>query len=59
MNESVKRAIHAVLMTLDQITVSGRGNLDAMLASMMTLEQILKEDEQDAVLDGSGDSGER
>lgn len=47
MNESVKRAIHAVLMTLDQITVSGRDNLDMMLASMMTLEKLLNDGQEE------------
>lgn len=47
MNESVKRAIHAVLQTLDQITVSGRDNLDMMLASMMTLEKLLNEEQEE------------
>ena len=47
MNESTKRAIHAVLQTLDQITVSGRDNLDMMLASMMTLEKLLNEEQEE------------
>lgn len=47
MNESVKRTIHAVLQTLDQITVSGRDNLDMMLASMMTLEKLLNEEQEE------------
>ncbi len=47
MNESAKRAIHAVLQTLDQITVSGRDNLDMMLASMMTLEKLLNEEQEE------------
>ena len=47
MNESDKRTIHAVLQTLDQITVSGRDNLDMMLASMMTLEKLLNEEQEE------------
>ena len=52
MNESAKSAIRAVLNTLDQLTVSGRDNLDMLLASMMTLEKLLKEEERNGrVLD--------
>ena len=47
MNEATKRAIHAVLQTLDQITVSGRDNLDMMLASMMTLERLLNKEQEE------------
>lgn len=47
MNESVKRAIHAVLQTLDQITVSGRDNLNMLLASMMTLERLLNDEQEE------------
>lgn len=52
MNESSKGAILAVAQTLNQITVSGKDNLDMLLASIMTLEKLLKEPE-----DGGEDNG--
>ena len=43
MSNEHKQAIAAVLRTLDQITVSGKDNLDMLLACMMTLESLMNE----------------
>ena len=52
MSESSKRAIFAVIRTLNQITVAGRDNLDMLLASIMALEKLLNEPE-----DGGKENG--
>ena len=43
MNDSTKQAILAVIRTLNQISVSGKDNLDMLLASIMTLEAAVAE----------------
>lgn len=52
MNESNKQIILTVINTLNNISVSGKDNLDLLLASIMALENILKE-AQNEVLDGN------
>lgn len=47
MNESVKAKIELVLKTLDSISVTGRNNIDMLLGCMLTLEAVLKEQEDD------------
>lgn len=37
-----KNVISAVINTLERITVSGRKNLDGLLASIMSLEKVVK-----------------
>ena len=44
MNESTKTMLRVVLSTLNQITVSGKSNLDMLLGSIMTLEKVLEEE---------------
>lgn len=42
-----KQIIEGVIRTLDQITVSGRNNLDMLLGCILALEGVLKEEAKD------------
>lgn len=42
----MKEKLELVLRTLDRISVTGRDNLDMMLGCMMTIEQIIKGEEE-------------
>lgn len=46
MNEEVKKTLWAIYKTLNEIDVKGRKNLDGMLACLMALEDILKEESE-------------
>ena len=39
----IRQALLNVLRTLDKVQVTGRQNMDKMLASMMTIEQVVAE----------------
>lgn len=39
----IRQALLNVLRTLDKVQVTGRQNMDKMLASMMTIEQVITE----------------
>lgn len=43
MNESTKQTIEKVIRTLDQITVSGRNNMDMLLGCILTLDKLVKD----------------
>lgn len=42
----MKDRLKLVLQTLDRISVTGRDNIDMMLGVMLTIEKIIKEDEE-------------
>lgn len=43
MNQETRKRLKRVLVTLDEIAVSGKQNLDMMLGCMQELESIIKE----------------
>lgn len=43
MNQETQKRLKRVLVTLDEIAVSGKRNLDMMLGCMQELETIIKE----------------
>lgn len=52
MNQETRKRLKRILVTLDEIAVSGKQNLDMMLGCMQELESIIKEapdGEQDQV----------
>lgn len=48
MKSDIKEKLSLVLRTLDSIEVKGRGNIDMLLGCMLTLEQIIKDEGDDA-----------
>lgn len=43
MNQETRKRLKRILVTLDEIAVSGKQNLDMMLGCIQELEDILKE----------------
>lgn len=43
MNQETRKRLKRILVTLDEIAVSGKRNLDMMLGCMQELESIIKE----------------
>lgn len=43
MNKETRKRLKRVLVTLDEVAVSGKRNLDMMLGCMQELESIIKE----------------
>lgn len=43
MNQETRKRLKRILVTLDEIAVSGKQNLDMMLGCMQELESIIKE----------------
>lgn len=43
MNQETRKRLKRVLVTLDEIAVSGKRNLDMMLGCIQELESIIKE----------------
>lgn len=47
MKESAKKTIELVIHTLNSVSVTGKNNLDMLLGSILALEKLLKEAEQE------------
>lgn len=47
MSDKNKEFLRRVLFTLEQVEVKGKSNLDHLLGAMLTLEQLISEEEDD------------